>query len=328
MVASDALAAPVVEVIGTAGGTFNRDRDRHCYFLAASADRQQQGASQHPYLLIAVNELQHGQARDYLEQWLDLGCRVLLDSGIFWMTNLHARAHGIGMDEALGLPPEDIDGFDKLWTDYVALVETYGSRLWGYVELDQGGRDRKRQTRQKLHDIGIRPIPVYHPLLDGWDYFDELAENYDRICFGNVVQANAETRRRLMMTAWERHRLYPDLWIHLLGLTPNEWLHALPVDSCDSSTWLNVVRWNGHSPSAMLKSFGHMDLHYRYKLGDREGDRGSVKACNMSAAAMSLDQVAMRQWRHRIDDEFSDGQPWPPRLDVEGPLQSGAARIG
>lgn len=313
-------------MIGTAGGAYDPN-DRHVYFLAASADRQQFGASQHPYLLIAVNELQHGQALDYLEGWLDQGCRVLLDSGIFWMTNQHARAHDVSMDVALGLPPEAIDGFTKLWDQYLELVERFGDRLWGYIELDQGGRDCKRETRAKLHALGLRPIPVYHPLLDGWDYFDELAAEYDRVCFGNVVQANAETRRRLLMTAWERHREYPDLWIHLLGLTPNEWLHALPVDSCDSSTWLNVVRWDGHMPQAMLKSFGKMDLHYRYKLGDREGEKGSEKACRMSATAAALDQRGMRHWRRRVDGLFGVG-PWPARDEREPVLEPGEARIG
>ena len=62
-----------------------------------------------------------------------------------------------------------------------------------------------------LEQMGLRPIPVYHPFNDGWDYFDYLAERYDRICFGNVVQADRETRKRLVATAWERHRKYPHL---------------------------------------------------------------------------------------------------------------------
>jgi hypothetical protein len=53
---------------------------------------------------------------------------------------------------------------------------TYADRLSGYTELDQGGRDHKRRTRTRLHDLGLNPIPVYHPFNDGWDYFG--AEQY------------------------------------------------------------------------------------------------------------------------------------------------------
>ena len=61
------------------------------------------------------------------------------------------------------------------------------------VEVDQGGRENKIKTRARLEKMGLRPIPVYHPLNDGWDYFDYLAENYDRICMGNVVNAEASS---------------------------------------------------------------------------------------------------------------------------------------
>ena len=105
----------------------------------------------------------------------------------------------------------------------------YGSRLWGYIELDQGGAVHKRRTRTALEQAGLAPIPVYHPFNDGWDYFDELCARYDRICVGNVVQAPRAIRCRIFATVWERQRAYPDVWIHYLGVTPTPTQIAYPV---------------------------------------------------------------------------------------------------
>jgi hypothetical protein len=168
---------------------------------------------------------------------------LFIDSGVFALANGHAVEHEITMDEALSLAPTEIDGFDELYKRYCSIIETLGDLVWGYIEIDQGGRENKRKTRAKLEAQGFRPIPVYHPFNDGWEYFDELASDYDRICFGNIVQADQETRKRLLATAWERKRKYPHLWIHLLGLSPNERLNAYPIDCCDSSAWLMHVRW-------------------------------------------------------------------------------------
>lgn len=178
---------------------------------------------------------------------IDSGAATFMDSGIFWLTNEHKRAHGISMDEALSLPPDEIDGFDWLYDVYLEINTTYGDQFWGYNELDQGGKACKIETRAKLEREGLRPIPVYHPLNDGWDYFDDLAREYDRICWGNVVQAMRWTRMRMLVTMAERHRQYPDLFIHVLGLTPNELLFGIPFDSADSSSWTDIYRWSASS---------------------------------------------------------------------------------
>lgn len=285
--------------VHTGGGAFDPE-DRYVYFLASNVDRQQWGVRMHPYNLVAVNELRGDDNLRKMAEWMNAGNKVFIDSGIFNLTMEHARAHNVHMDEALALAPEEIDGFDELFDRYVSIIRRYGDRSWGYIELDQGGRENKIRTRARLEDMGLRPIPVYHPLNDGWDYFDHLAEKYDRICFGNVVQADRESRKRLVMTAWERKRKYPDLWIHLLGLTPNEWLNALPIDSGDSSAWLAVVRWSGFKPKSDGKSLGTMPKDFQYELGsDPTGNTGSQKAIKMSAYGSHLQQ---RNWRRHVAD--------------------------
>ncbi|MDE1904867.1 MAG: hypothetical protein KGH75_00265 [Rhodospirillales bacterium] len=278
--------------------------DRHIYFLAASLSRQQWACVNHGYVLLAVNDLTDATCEAVLEPMLDGGTRVLLDSGIFWLTNEHKRRTGMSMNEALALAPTEIEGFDALWQRYVTIVGRYGSRVWGTIELDQGGAVNKRKTRAKLRDLGINPMPVYHPLNDGAEYFDELAEETDRFCMGNVVQADRRTRVRLLASLWERHRKYPDLWVHVLGLTPNQVLNAYPCDSADSSTWLNVVRWAGYGEKAMLRPVSPMDPDYKYVIGDTADDSPSSdkRSLAMSAAGMTMNQLGWRHWQDRIQE--------------------------
>ena len=267
--------------IASTGGNWDRN-EWPVYFVAANCGTLKHAAPVHSHLLCAVNELHGEKDRDLVRGFIDAGSKVVLDSGVFALASHHAAANGITMDEALGLAPDEIDGFDELFADYVAIIGELGARAWGYIEIDQGGRENKIKTRARLEAIGLRPIPVYHPFNDGWDYFDYLAEHYDRICFGNVVQADQKTRRRLIATAWERRRKYPHLWIHALGMTPSDTTTAWPVNSCDSSTWISSVRWGQHPAWAANKSFGRLDAGFNYDPGSApEDERGHHKAWRM-----------------------------------------------
>lgn len=291
-------------MIRTAGGTFDPS-DRHVYFLASNVERMRYAVPFYQHLLVAVNELEGKENEQELCRWLDGGKRVFLDSGIFNLTNEHARAHGCSMDQALALAPEEIDGFDRLFDRYCELVSRYGDRLWGYIELDQGGRENKIRTRARLEALGFRPIPVYHPFNDGWEYFDQLAKGYDRMCFGNVVQASMPVRKRLVATAWERHRAYPNLWIHLLGYTPNETLNAFPCDSADSSSWLSAVRWAGYTERSAGRLLGYCLKDLQYALGsDPTGPTGSRKAAALSAYGEAM---KVRNWRNLLKERAASG---------------------
>jgi hypothetical protein len=279
------------------GGRFDR-AEGFAYFLAADIQTLVHVSPAHEWLLIAINEINSDEDMQVIEDWAAAGKRIFIDSGIFWLTMNHARKHGLSFDEMLNMPPEKLDGFDALFDKYCRIIDRVGDKVWGYIELDQGGRDNKIKTREKLEKLGYNPIPVYHPMNDGWDYFDYLAERYDRICFGNVSQTTGMTRMQIVATAWERHRKYPDLWIHLLGLTPNEWLYALPVNSGDSSAWLNVVRWNGYKPKACGKSFGGLPKNFQYEIGsDGTSEKGHRKARRMGAYGSYMLQ---RNWRNHL----------------------------
>jgi hypothetical protein len=272
----------------TGGGTFDKN-EQPVYFIASGPTQLEIAQEITDHLLVAVNELESPKAIEQFDKMLDTGAKVFLDSGIFNLTNRHMRAHGITMDEALALAPDEIDGFDKLWDNYCEIVTRFANRVWGFIELDQGGAINKRKTRARIEkETGLIPVPVYHPLNDGWDYFNELAKEYDRICCGNVVQANQATRKRLITTLYERQRQdHPDTWIHFLGFTPNEWVHAAPFyGSCDSSSWLVNVRWSrAHRSQGACKRVGGFVYGMRYKYGsDYTDDNGYERAIRFAGA--------------------------------------------
>lgn len=240
----------------TTGGSFDPNASQ-TYFIAG--DPATLESAEYKHVLVAVNELKSNAARDQLQRLLDTGHTVMLDSGIFNLAMEHVRKHGTSHDVALSMAPEEIDGFDRLWDQYGEIVTTFGDQLWGAVELDQGGAENKPRTRARIEkEFGIVPIPVYHPLLDGWDYYDDLAREYDRICFGNVVQAHSALRIRLAHTAMERARQYPYLWTHLLGLSQSSAVLGIRWrGSMDSSSWLSPVRWPVQWPGfGMGTSYG------------------------------------------------------------------------
>jgi hypothetical protein len=214
--------------------------------------------------LIPTNELKSDIGYDILENLIGGGKSVFLDSGVYAMASNYARTHGCAVHEALGLPPEEIDGFDELYDHYVAVMTRFGERSWGYIELDQGTQEHKKRTRARLEAIGLRPIPVYHVLNDDWDYFDDLASNYDRICVGNIVDAMPPLRVRILATLAERRRAYPKLWIHGLGVAPLTVILSLPVDSSDTSSWLSGVRWGRHLLRVAMDPLSSLMLPARY----------------------------------------------------------------
>ena len=192
---------------------------------------------------------------------------LLLDSGAFTVAHDHSKRMKIPLDEAFATSPSEIIGFNELKADYLAFLEEHADRLWGYIELDMGSKQDKRDTRAEIESHGFVPIPVFHPLVDGWEYLIELLEEYDRISVGNIVGLSHQMRIKLlfhMYRIWKE--VNPDCWIHLLGMTPttNAAL-SLPFSSYDSSTWTTAFRWRvqmnclalGSVRSGMLPPYMH-----------------------------------------------------------------------
>ena len=281
--------------------------DRNIYFAAILEPQLDYYLPLYRNLLVAVNEIKSPKYRAIMSDAMESGANILIDSGIYNLTQVHAKKHGVSMDIALSTAPDNIDGFDSLFALYVDIITELGNKAWGYIELDQGGRENKIKTRKKLERMGFNPIPVYHPINDGWDYFDELASNYDRICVGNLVQANNEVRKRIICTVYERSRKYPNLWIHLLGVTAHPFLYAFPVGSCDSSSLNEGLRWGltTFETASALQPTSSLGKRFVYNRSYEPDEPGGGHDANRIGGYTS--EFMVRNWRGLLNAYKQEG---------------------
>lgn len=318
---SPAVAVPAGRLPGfdtyTSGDRFNPN-DPYVYFLASvpgqhvQYDRVEPEKRPHRYehVLMAVNDMDGPAALSILDRCVDDGRSVLMDSGIFNLTMSHARAHNMAMDDALLLAPDEVDGFPQLYERYCSIASRYGEQLWGMIELDLGGPKVKPETRQRIiADTGMTPIPVVHPRLDGWDYYDQHADAYDRICVGNLVQASVPDRARLLHALSVRSReQHPNTWHHLLGVTPSPLIYAAPVHgSSDSSSWLNSVRWLASWYSgAMATTFARMPTDYWYRPAKHHPDGHSTDAHAITSSVIAAEALTLNS--RQIRDAYGSSR--------------------
>lgn len=277
----------------TTGPTFD-PTDPFTYFLAgtptrhmdvydhATMDGQVKGG-RYPHVLVAVNEVEGDSSHRAMNELAEEGRSILLDSGVFNLATGHARSHDMTMDQALSLPPEDLDGFDALLDRYYTVATKYADHLWGVIEVDQGGPLVKPVTRARIErESGIIPMPVWHALLDGGDYYDGLVAEYDRICVGTLVQAPPPTRWRIMAALYDRARANGlSTWHHLLGVTTSDMMFSHPIHgSSDSSSWLAGPRWapNWHSGAMgrQITRFGVPEWSYNTQTQHMRAHRVGV----------------------------------------------------
>src|SRR5262252_7964429 len=151
-----------------------------------------------------------------------------------------------------------------------------------------------------MESEGLCPIPVYHPLGDGWDYLDELLDEYDRVCIGNLARSVPEVRTELLHTVWElvrraKHRV----WVHALGVTPMPCLLSAPIQSADSTAHAYMMKFGASvcTARAMTAPFAKLDqLYYSYTLGEAENEiRGRGKASEFAGFLGRADLVCWRR---------------------------------
>lgn len=294
------------------GGRFSSREERPLYFLAATISNVKSAGVIRRFLA-SVAYAKSKKSHEQIRQMADDGDEILLDSGIHTLGEANVKAKGISRQEALAIPPDECPGWAGMSEAYLSLLRLVGDKVWGYVESDQGGATWKREIRKRYHDAGFSPIPVYHPMVDPYEYFDELCEGFDRVAVGNIAFAETKDRLAIVNDVRQRAKRYPHVWMHGLGYTPDERVIALPWDSMDSSTWIVPLQYPlGMNEKAMGRNVYRLGREFTYDrsvgAADPKGQgaayrqAGYMARClerNVAGALGRIQELGFEPWEGR-----------------------------
>lgn len=143
-----------------------------------------------------------------------------------------------------------------------------------YANLDVIGDPKGSYRNQRILEdtYGLSPIPVFHPNED-WKWLRMYLKSNDYIALGGISQERSP--EMLMPWAIRAFQLGSEFGTRFHGFAVTAWtlLKALPWYSCDSSTWINGVKWG------TVRIFDFEGGAFRHIiLGDRDMCKSAKKS--------------------------------------------------
>jgi len=168
-----------------------------------------------------------------------------------------------------------------------------------YVNLDVIGDEKgTNKNLSYLEKRGLEVLPVF-TYKASFQELDRLIDKYGYILFGGLVPLKGNTLIKWLEPCFARilkhyKKTGKLLKVHLLGITKDKILNRYPIYSCDSTTWLQVVRF-GH----IVKSAGigkEMPLRSKSSAAKRANVYALRKAVEHF---MKMEQEATNLWKYR-----------------------------
>ena len=121
-------------------------------------------------------------------------------------------------------------------------VDKYGKWLFekdidNYFNLDSKDLDETKKNQNRLENMGLNPIPIWHPQ-HGKKELEELISSYDYIGIGNITGGNTGSRKRREKVL-NFIKQYKDTKFHLFGVTDKKLIKKYQnfFYSTDSTSW-------------------------------------------------------------------------------------------
>jgi len=169
---------------------------------------------------------------DYLQDTLRIAshANILIDSGGFtdYWKGIKSAATGKSVDKI------KVD-------DYISFCHAVKSHVWGYIQLDKP-RDplASRILLDQQVAAGLAPMPIFIQGMD-WDELPRLLSINDHVCISAGWQSAKEYsyQRYQMANKLSNGRIKS----HALAWGKYPEIMGLPINSADSSTWINGSRY-------------------------------------------------------------------------------------
>ncbi len=128
--------------------------------------------------------------------------------------------------------------------DYAAWLKDWAALFTTAANLDViGDHLSSRRNLERLEDLGLRPLPVFHPG-EPWDVLADYAERYPYIALGGLVQ-HVNKHGAIMPWILKCFRMGRDhgTAFHGFGFTVSRLLRDLPFYSVDSASYTWAARY-------------------------------------------------------------------------------------
>lgn len=144
------------------------------------------------------------------------------------------------------------------YLDYRRFIEDYQPSL--YLQYDEIGDPEA--TAWYLSDMRRRdfaPIPIMQPGAD-----PTMLDTEPKLALGGLaVMSKPKRQEYLDSLFYPNGELRKVGWVHLLGISPEQWFERYPASSGDSTTWLPRNKWNRHkSLDEWVQWYGERDIPF------------------------------------------------------------------
>lgn len=222
-----------------------------------------------------------------LRRFLEIPGRyeIFLDSGAF-------QVHSVGYEVTL--------------EDYAEFIDSYGFQF--YANLDViGDAEKTLQNQEKMEEMGLKPIPVFH-IGEDMSFLEYYLDRYSYVALGGVVKRGSQAyNRNFLKRCFYRIKDHWPIRIHGFGVTDQTAMELFPFYSTDSSSAVvsaafgRIIEWRRRKLSFGRQQQIEVGTRHPELVDDLilSGSRGRDRTVYNLLVYQQFEEYITELWRQR-----------------------------